>query len=368
MKRTNFMKLHVPWPLSRIVASFILLGSLLGLLVAPGATPAHAAPIVYTAPLSGAAESPPNNSPGTGSTRVTLDVAAHTLRIQVSFGDLLGPTTAAHIHACTATPGVGTAGVATQVPTFNDFPLGVTTGTYDRTFNTLDAATYNPSFVTANGGTPATAEARLAECLGAGRAYMNVHSSSFPGGEIRGFLLLSRGQVPDKPPIPVQFGLAGEAIDPPRAAGGSTRDRVDPPVIIIRSGESINYVNAGAPHQVAIYDKNLAKNGTTPPTTFADIDTAAGTGTFLDDPVGRLTLGGPGVSVSTAFINTTGAVEQYLVICAFRPHFVDYGMAQIVLVTPDDGSRTGPQDGPRNDGPRNDGPRGDGARIGRGAR
>jgi plastocyanin len=219
------------------------------------------------------------------------------------------------------------------VPTFNDFPLGVTRGTYDRTFNTLDAATYNPSFVTANGGTPATAEARLAECLAAGRAYMNVHSSSFPGGEIRGFLE-SRNQAPEKPAIPVRFGLPGEAIDPPAAAGGSTRDRVEPPVIIIGSGDTINYVNIGPPHRVAIYDKDLAKNGTTPPTTFADINTAAGTGLFLDDPIGRLTVGDPGASISWTFTNTTGAVEQYLVICAFRPHFVDYGMSQIVLVTP----------------------------------
>ena len=47
----------------------------------------------------------------------------------------------------------------------------------------------NPSSVTANGGTPATAEAALLAGIGAGKAYWNVHSSTFPGGEIRGFLV-----------------------------------------------------------------------------------------------------------------------------------------------------------------------------------
>jgi len=176
----------------RVLTSLLLLGSTIGIatVFASGAAiPARAAPITYTAALSGPAESPPNTSPGTGFTRVDVDLAAHTLRVQVGFSGLVAPTTASHIHACTATPGSGTAGVATQVPTFSGFPLGTTSGTYDHTFNTLDPATYNPAFVTANGGTAASAEAALAACLDAGRAYLNVHSSVFPSGEIRGFLV-----------------------------------------------------------------------------------------------------------------------------------------------------------------------------------
>lgn len=39
-------------------------------------------------------------------------------------------------------------------------------------------------------GTPAAAEARLAAAIAAGeQAYFNIHTSSFPGGEIRSFLL-----------------------------------------------------------------------------------------------------------------------------------------------------------------------------------
>jgi hypothetical protein len=320
------------WPTVRILTSLALAGLVVTQLFAPGATrPTSAAPIAFSALLSGPDESPPNASPGTGFSHVELDLAAHTLRVQVNFSGLVAPTTASHIHACTQQPGVGTASVATQVPSFTGFPLGVTSGTFDRTFNTRDPATYNPAYLTANGGSVAFAEVALAVCMAGGGTYLNVHSSTFPGGEIRGFLrpTVSRGA------ITVRFGLPGDPIDPPGpAGGGSTRDRVDPPVIVIDSGQSINYANEGAPHRVAIYTKGLAKNGSGPTTTLADINEAAGTGDLLDDPVGRLTLAAPGANVSWTFTNTSGAVEQYLVICAFRPHFVNYAMSQVVLVRP----------------------------------
>jgi hypothetical protein len=148
-----------------------------------------AAPIIYVANLDGPSESPPNASPGTGFAEVTLDLALHTLEVNVTFTGLLGTTTAAHIHAATASPGTGTAGVATQTPTFTAFPLGVTSGTYDHTFDLTLDSTYNPSFETANGGTTAGAEAALAQALADGKAYLNIHTNTVPGGEIRGFLV-----------------------------------------------------------------------------------------------------------------------------------------------------------------------------------
>src|SRR2546428_576238 len=51
------------------------------------------------------------------------------------------------------------------------------------------AATYNAAYVTASGGTAALAEAALAQALADGEAYFNIHSTTFPGGEIRGFLV-----------------------------------------------------------------------------------------------------------------------------------------------------------------------------------
>src|ERR1700687_5877992 len=89
---------------------------------------------VYDATLTGPSESPPNASPGTGFAEVTLNLVLHTMRVQVSFSGLTAGDTAAHIHAATASPGTGTAGVATQTPTFVSFPTGVTSGTYDNTF------------------------------------------------------------------------------------------------------------------------------------------------------------------------------------------------------------------------------------------
>ncbi|MEP6811295.1 MAG: CHRD domain-containing protein, partial [Chthoniobacterales bacterium] len=85
---------------------------------------------VFTTFLSGPNESPPNASPGTGFATLTLDMVNHTFQLMVNFSGLTGTVTASHIHAATALPGSGTAGVATQTPTFMNFPLGVTSGSY----------------------------------------------------------------------------------------------------------------------------------------------------------------------------------------------------------------------------------------------
>ena len=157
----------------------------IALMLAANAT---AIPIEYVADLSGGSERPPNASPGTGFVAATFDLATHILDLHVTFSGLTSGTTAAHIHAPTLAPGSGKAGVATQVPFFINFPIGVTNGTYDQTFDTLDASFYNPAFLTANGGTPAGAEAVLAQALDQHEAYFNIHTENFPSGEIRGFL------------------------------------------------------------------------------------------------------------------------------------------------------------------------------------
>src|SRR4051812_14869391 len=109
--RLSWLPLH--GPIRRISAALLLMGASVGLLTLflQVSTPVRAAAITYGAALSGPAESPPNTSPGTGFTRVDFDPSAHTLRVQVGFAGLVAPTTASHIHACTATAGSGTAGV-----------------------------------------------------------------------------------------------------------------------------------------------------------------------------------------------------------------------------------------------------------------
>jgi hypothetical protein len=156
---------------------------------------AHALTFSYHADLSGPAEAPPNASPGTGSAFVTYDDVAHTLRIQATFSGLIGTTTAAHIHGPTALPFTSTAGVMTQTPSFTGFPLGVTAGTFDNTFDLTLASSYNASFLNnaINLGNVSTAEASLIQAIVDGKAYFNIHSTEFGGGEIRGFF----SRVPD---------------------------------------------------------------------------------------------------------------------------------------------------------------------------
>lgn len=166
-----------------ILAAFLLVGTL--------STQATAAIIQYAAFLSGPNESPPNASPGTGFALVDIDNVLNTMHVHVEFLGLLSGTTASHIHAATASPFTGTAGVATTTPTFAGFPSGVTSGIYDATLDLTLASSYNPAYVTANGGTPASAEAALLAAIAGGKAYLNIHTaapSGFPGGEIRGFL------------------------------------------------------------------------------------------------------------------------------------------------------------------------------------
>jgi hypothetical protein len=144
--------------------------------------------MTFDASLNGPSESPPNSSPGTGTAVVNFDTTANTMHVHVVFSGLQGATTASHIHSPTPSPGTLTAGVATTTPTFAGFPLGVTSGTYDNTLDMTMASSYNPAFVSANGGTPASAEAALLAGMQAGEAYLNIHTTVDPGGEIRGFL------------------------------------------------------------------------------------------------------------------------------------------------------------------------------------
>ena len=154
-----------------------------------GASLANAIVITYSAPLSGSAEAPPNASLGVGTGQVDVNTTTHQMHVYATFSGLTGNTTASHIHAPTAVAGTGTAGVATTTPTFAGFPLGVKSGVYDIVLDLTLASSYNPAYVTANGGTTAGAEAALLAALAAGKAYLNIHSNVFGGGEIRGFLL-----------------------------------------------------------------------------------------------------------------------------------------------------------------------------------
>ena len=118
---------------------------------------AKADPLVFTTTLRGTNEVPANTSPGIGNAVVTIDGNIMTVSatfsglVSTTPGGLPSGTTASHIHCCS--PSTANATVATAVPTFPGFPLGVTFGTYTQTFDLTLASTYNPAFITARGGT-----------------------------------------------------------------------------------------------------------------------------------------------------------------------------------------------------------------------
>jgi len=161
---------------------------------------------IYTAPLLGASEFPAASTPGTGIATVTMDFDLLTMRVEATFSGLLGNVTASHIHCCTTTPNTGNAVVATMTPSFTGFPTGVKAGSYDHTFDMALASSYNAAFITANGGTVGSAFNALVAGLDSGKAYFNIHTSSFSGGEVRALL------APAPVPEPATYSLVLVAL------------------------------------------------------------------------------------------------------------------------------------------------------------
>lgn len=170
------------------------------------ASSAQATPIVFGVTLDSAHEfNVLDMSPGLGTGEITFD--GFSMRVQVTFSGLQGTTTASHIHCCAAEP--ASAPVATVTPTFPGFPLGVTSGTYDQTFDMSLTASWNPgatALLALNGGDTTAALTALIAGAYAGQAYLNIHTASFPTGEIRGYLVA----IPEPSTLALfGFGLLG---------------------------------------------------------------------------------------------------------------------------------------------------------------
>ncbi|MFS2082547.1 CHRD domain-containing protein [Telluria sp. Tellsp131] len=187
--------------MKRVLSVLALAAASTAVAVPAGAAPADPS---YRAVATGALEIPPNPSPGTS--LVTIDLGGKEMFVDMPFRDLDGTTTDAHIHCCTGTAFTGVAPVA--VP-FQDFPMGVTAGTYSKAIPLDDAMSYDPAFVSTHGGTASSAETALIDAINANEAYVNIHTSLYPNGELRGWLVAA-------PPVPetaewsmLAVGLAG---------------------------------------------------------------------------------------------------------------------------------------------------------------
>ena len=168
-----------------------------------------AANIIYRSTMSGPSEAPPNNSPGASIGTIVFDNVAMTMSFSTPFVDLISPSTAAHLHCCTAEPLLGTAPIAIG---FDDFPTGVREGLYYRVFDLSDPATYAPAFLSAHGGTVAAARDFLLAGINGNQSYLNIHSSRYPAGEIRGFLV-QLDPVPEPSTwLMLGVGLAGLTV------------------------------------------------------------------------------------------------------------------------------------------------------------
>jgi hypothetical protein len=166
------------------------------------ATAAGAA--TYSATFSGAAENPPNASTATGFG--SLRTIGTSIFVNISYSGLGSGLADGHIHCCAAP--TGNAGVAIG---FGGLAIGSTSGTITRLIDLTQASAFRPAFITASGGTVDLARARLFSQLDLGRVYFNLHTTGFPGGEIRGNLSL----VPEPASwamLVIGFGLVGSTV------------------------------------------------------------------------------------------------------------------------------------------------------------
>jgi hypothetical protein len=135
----------------------------------------------YQAFLTGLGENPPNASPGTGFGTLVLDASQTQITVDESWSGLTAPATASHIHNAAA----GTNGPV--IFPFSGVPAATAGAIPEQSF--------------------AITAAQVVE-LQAGRMYMNVHTSTFPGGEIRAQLLPT--SVPE--PSTLALSALGAAV------------------------------------------------------------------------------------------------------------------------------------------------------------
>ncbi len=140
--------------------------------------------VVYGASMDGAQEVPANASPATGQASFLIDRANDRIYYFIRFSGLTGAETNAHVH--------GFAGAGSNGPIITPLPAGSPK---------IGFFTYAPSD-----------EQSFLD----GLAYVNIHSSAFPGGEIRGQIL------PDNTPSKMLFASMDGAQEVPPSGSPAT--------------------------------------------------------------------------------------------------------------------------------------------------
>ena len=140
-----------------------------------GAAAASAQVVVATATLGGGEETPILLSGAAGTAEVAIDTNAKEFAVTLRIFNIPTTTTAGHIH-------VGAKGIAG--PVVVDFPaIAGRLGDFVTTFR-VGEASFRPN--------PAIGINTIDDVIQAvanGNAYVNIHTTSFPAGEIRGQLV-----------------------------------------------------------------------------------------------------------------------------------------------------------------------------------
>lgn len=149
--------------------------------------------------LTGSQEVPPAITPATGSGTFTLN-ADNTFTFEVTYFGLIRGLTVAHIHG-SATPGVGlpgsNAGVLVNI-VGGAIPPGISA--------TPGAGSTSGTLL----GSNVAASPTFLSALALGQTYFNIHSSAFPGGELRGQIPAISSPIPE--PGSVLLMLGGLAV------------------------------------------------------------------------------------------------------------------------------------------------------------
>ncbi len=254
-----------------------------------------AQPRLFVANLDGSQEIPPHATPARGTATILLDKNQTRAFVSLRFRDLSAPQTVAHLHG--PAPAGQSASPIFDLPVgnFTDFQIDVT-------------------------------PAQVAD-LKAGLWYVNVHSTAFPGGEIRGqFGLAAENSIVQldvaEPDIPE--GAHAKTINVLRLGDLSSEVRVDYTTLDGVASERTDYTSARG--TLAFAAGESEKSFTVLITDDGFVEPAEGFSVMLSNPSGPAILNTP-ASVSLSIvdndilpsINPVGDTQFFV-----RQHYHDF--------------------------------------------